>query len=286
MKDIVVIYHANCPDGFGGAYAAWKKFGDSADYIAGHHGTVPPEGLEEKEVYLIDYSYTKDTMLALEQKVKKLMVLDHHIGAKDATEAVREHVFDNDQSGAGLAWRYFHPAEPVPRMISYIEDADLFRDALPHTQEMSIFMSIQPREFPHYDRLAHLLQTEEGFREVCQTGESYGEYLGATCDFLAAKAEEVEFEGHHVFAVNVKGTQIMRDEIGIRLYRRQQRPFAIIWNEDSVARGFSMRGDGTVDLAKIAQKYGGNGHIGAASFRLPLDTPLPFTYIKNENPRV
>ena len=33
LKDIVVIYHAHCQDGFGSAYAAYQKFGDTATYI-------------------------------------------------------------------------------------------------------------------------------------------------------------------------------------------------------------------------------------------------------------
>ena len=32
-KNIVVLYHADCLDGFGAAYAAWEKFGDTAEYI-------------------------------------------------------------------------------------------------------------------------------------------------------------------------------------------------------------------------------------------------------------
>ena len=35
LKKIVVIYHDQCRDGFGAAYAAWKKFGDDASYIQG-----------------------------------------------------------------------------------------------------------------------------------------------------------------------------------------------------------------------------------------------------------
>lgn len=33
LKEIVIIYHAQCRDGLGSAYAAWKKFGDNASYI-------------------------------------------------------------------------------------------------------------------------------------------------------------------------------------------------------------------------------------------------------------
>ena len=40
--NISVLYHADCPDGFGGAYAAWKKFGDTAEYIPVKYGRTPP----------------------------------------------------------------------------------------------------------------------------------------------------------------------------------------------------------------------------------------------------
>ncbi|MBK8773051.1 MAG: hypothetical protein IPM06_21840 [Rhizobiales bacterium] len=39
MKPLV-IYHANCADGFGAAFAAWLRLGDSADYVACRYGEV------------------------------------------------------------------------------------------------------------------------------------------------------------------------------------------------------------------------------------------------------
>jgi uncharacterized protein len=278
-KNIVVLYHRNCPDGFGSAYAAWKKFGDEASYIAMAHGQEPPEGLEGKEVYMLDYSFKKDMLLEFEKKVRRLVVLDHHLGAKEAVESTKEHVFDNDRSGAGLSWRYFHPDTPVPRLIDYIEDNDINKNSLPGIREVTTFISIQPFEFGWFDKLAAQMQTDDGFRRIAERGDAYREYLASLCDYLATKAEEVEIDGHRVFAVNVQGSQLVRDEIGRRLSVVKDRPFTIIWCEDSRGRGFSMRGDESVDLAKLAQKYGGNGHKGAASFRTPLAAPLPFTYI-------
>ena len=38
-----VIYHAECTDGFGSAYAAWKLLGNRAEYHACKHGTPPPD---------------------------------------------------------------------------------------------------------------------------------------------------------------------------------------------------------------------------------------------------
>ena len=45
MERTIVAYHGNCPDGFGGAYAAWKKFGDTAEYLPLSYGKPVPEGL-------------------------------------------------------------------------------------------------------------------------------------------------------------------------------------------------------------------------------------------------
>ena len=39
----VVIYHANCNDGFGAAYSAWKLLGNRAEYHAASHGSPPPD---------------------------------------------------------------------------------------------------------------------------------------------------------------------------------------------------------------------------------------------------
>ena len=36
MKPLV-IYHANCADGFGAAFAAWRKLGDEAEYVPMDH---------------------------------------------------------------------------------------------------------------------------------------------------------------------------------------------------------------------------------------------------------
>ena len=48
----------------------------------------------------------------------------------------------------------------------------------------------------------------------------------------------------------------------------------------------SLRGDGSVDVAAIARKYGGNGHPNSAAFIVPLGAPLPFHAIHHhENPR-
>jgi len=276
MKDIIVIYHGQCPDGVGGAYAAYKKFGDTAEYIGGVRGEPVPQNLAGKEVYCIDFTYDKDTMLAIEKAAKRLVVLDHHIGVKDAIEAVREHVFDNDRSGTGIAWGYFHPDTPLPRLLAYIQEIDLWRFALPHSKEVSAYLGVVALDFASYDKLLPQFEDDATFAQIVEQGRAYNEYAEYLCEQTAANAELVEFEGHQVLAVN--SGRMMHSRIGNLLVKKRA-PFSIVWYRHHGRWHVSLRGDGSINLAELAQRHGGNGHHNAAGFTVPFDAPLPFKFL-------
>ena len=73
----VVIYHANCNDGFGAAYSAWKLLGNRAEYHAASHGAPPPD-VTGKRVVILDFSYDNATTKALIEQAEELWVIDHH----------------------------------------------------------------------------------------------------------------------------------------------------------------------------------------------------------------
>ncbi len=277
-KNIVVLYHANCPDGFGAAYSAWKKFDDNAIYTPAFHGEPVPEGLDDKEVYMVDFSYPKDILLDIQQHVSRLVILDHHIGAKESVESVREHVFDNDRSGAGIAWKYFHPEIPLPRLLAYIQDNDIWKHELPNYKEVGAFLSTTPlRDFKLFDALVERMQDDAEFKKIVEKGAAYAEYLEYLYETFINQAQEVEFDGHRVLAVNAP--RLIRSELGHRLAKTRA-PFSIVWYFDHDTWHLSLRGDGTIDLAALAQKYGGNGHYNASGIRVPFGERLPFTLIK------
>ena len=85
-KRIVVIYHGECFDGFGGAWAAWKKFGDRASYIPAFDRVDPPHGVRGKEVYLIDYTYPAKIIHKLIARNRSVTAIDHHISAEAAVK--------------------------------------------------------------------------------------------------------------------------------------------------------------------------------------------------------
>src|SRR5574341_894351 len=79
----VVLYHAECLDGFGSAWAIWKRF-PSARYVPVKHGFPPPPGLAGRHVVIVDFSYERATLQAIAQEAASLLVLDHHITAQQA----------------------------------------------------------------------------------------------------------------------------------------------------------------------------------------------------------
>ncbi len=86
-------------------------------------------------------------------------------------------------------------------------------------------------------------------------------------------AEEVEFEGYRVYAVNA--SRMFRSDLGHMLADKKG-PFAIIYYSYEGEWHYSLRGDGSIDLTEIVKKYGGSGHHDAAAFDLPADSPQPF----------
>lgn len=74
---VYILFHAHCPDGFGAAYAAWKRFGDQATYLPVRHGDSPPDMPAGSEVYIIDYAFKRPVLLELAAH-HTLKVLDHH----------------------------------------------------------------------------------------------------------------------------------------------------------------------------------------------------------------
>lgn len=280
-KDIVVIYHKKCPDGFGAAYAAWKKFGDKAQYIEmGYRGDLP-EGLEGKEVYILDFALEQPgAMDHLTKIAKRVVALDHHESSKELTEKAADHVFDMDRSGATIAWKYFHPDEPMPRLMMYLEDGDLYRNSLPETEEVFAYLVVQPDDFHVWDSIVHALDDDTERAALLAKATAYNEYFEQLCQISVEAAKKVRFEGHECYFATTSPSITLRSRVAHELYMKLP-PFALIVRAHPDGYGVSIRGNGTVDVAKIAAKFGGGGHPGSAGFFIPYGSVLPWVEVED-----
>lgn len=280
-KEIVILYHGKCPDGFAAAYAAWKKFGNNASYIPVDHGDAPPEGLGGREVYLVDFCYeTAEQMKALAEAAGRLVVLDHHESTKAFTESVPEHVYDKARSGATIAWSYFHPEAAIPNLMKYLEDGDLYHYALPETRDIFSYLLVLPFEFSAWDELMLGLENDSQRASILKKAKAYTEFFEALANSSVERAKKVRFEGYEVYFVATHPNITMKSYVGHELYTKLP-PFSLIVTAHPNGFGVSIRGDNTVDVSKIAEKYGGGGHPGSAGFFVPNGDVMPWIEVDN-----
>ncbi len=282
MERTVILYHGSCPDGFGAAYAAWKRFGEDAEYIALHRGDPLPEGLEGAHLFFVDFTYEQEHMDHFVSIAKTVTVLDHHSGMQDVVESMPAYVFDNNKSGAGIAWSYFNAALPLPKLLAFVQDDDLFLFKLPDTKAVLSYLTVHPFSFERWDELATTLEDDERGEVFLAKARAYAEYSTLLAESAADKAKLVEFEGYRVMFANAHPSKPMKSLVG-NLLAKSNPPFALVVSAHPKGFGVSIRGDGSVNVAAIAEKYGGNGHHDSAGFLIPVDGPMPWTLIEDED---
>ena len=272
----VCIYHAGCPDGFGAAWAAWQAWGEAGFYVArSHDDALEPADYAGDEVWFADIAPPLDAWRGLIEETERLVVLDHHVSARDrylsdpslaAAVAAHGHrvVFDLAHSGAALAWQHLHPDRPLPRLLAYIEDQDLWRWQLPGSREVNATLSSHLRSFDTWDRLA-----AASVESLVADGTPILRALRMEVDRALASVHPVRVGALVLDAVNAR-TQ--RAEIGHELAERRSfgTPAGIVYRVTGARVDVSIYSVGEFDVAALAATFGGGGHRNAAGFAVTL----------------
>jgi hypothetical protein len=188
LAPTVVLYHAECADGFGAAWALWRRF-PHARFVPVKHGVPPPDELKGERVVIVDFSYGRDLLETMARATDRLLVLDHHITAEKALAGLPYAYFDMKKSGAVLAWEWAHD-HPVPWLLDYIQDKDLWTWALPMSREINAAVASHPFDF-------HLWSSFKQ-KELEQEGRAILRYEQELVNKLAGQAVLVEFQGETV----------------------------------------------------------------------------------------
>lgn len=277
MKKILVLYHADCPDGFGAAWAAWKKFGKKAEYIAVYPRRLPEGEIKNKEIYVLDNSIRENDFKKLLAAKNRVIIIDHHKSSEEDVKRSPEYVFDLHHSGAVLAWQYFHPKKKVPLFLKYVEAIDLWKFNR-RILEITAYTHMQQYDFGVWSKIVKDLESGKKMNEYQKLGKVILAYEDAMVEKVIKKSELVSFAGHKALAVN-SSLKDLSSILGQTL-RKKLPPLGIVWYKEGDLLSVSLRGDGTIDVSQIAKKYGGGGHPNAAGFELPWTGKFPWKKIK------
>ncbi len=267
-NQIIVSYHAHCPDGMGAALSAYLKFRDTADYIPVSHTEEFPKALKEnlsgKTVYCLDYCPKQPDLLHLLSNAGKVVLLDHHDGVAARTSNLilagngLSGVVDTTHSGAVLAWKYFFPGKEVPILLRYIEDRDIWAWKMQGTEAIMAYVDSLPMDMITWQVL---VSPKTDIQEMIRYGESIVRYKRQLVEAALLNKRTVKFMGYEVLAVNTH--EWLASDVGNTL--SQGKPFAVVYYDLEGQRKFSLRSakDG-LNVRQLCEFYQGGGHVHAA----------------------
>jgi oligoribonuclease NrnB/cAMP/cGMP phosphodiesterase (DHH superfamily) len=275
---ILIIYHAECPDGFAAAYVAHKAMTeDPAHQVtcvpAAYQSGKVPEFEDGTTIFVVDFSFPKTVLADMAKRAAKIIVLDHHKSAQADLEGADivgvDIKFDMSKSGAVMAWEHFYPGMPVPPLLQYVQDRDLWHWKLPNSKEINAGLwRGTPREFTEWDSLFEL-DLEHAKDILLVKGQAIATSDTFFIESLCRKPQTMIVAGYKVPAVN---TPVLQSEIGHHLLQTNpDAPFAVAWSMDEKNQfSYSLRArTGGFDVSAVAKQFGGGGHAAAAGFRYP-----------------
>lgn len=287
-KPDIMLYHANCADGFGAAWAAWMRWGDAVEYIPVSYGQAPPD-VSGKQVLIGDFSYKRDQLADLSRNASSIVVLDHHKTAEEELSgynwggveplSLRQlppnmppciASFDMNRSGAVMTWQFCHPGEGVPLLLSLIEDRDLWRFTMQETKPFGVWLRCEPFSFQRWNELSTELEARQGLNRIMGEADAMQRFFDQKVGEIARLSRRGLLDGHEVPLCNCP--PMFASEVGHWLLdENPSAPFVACYSDQGKARGYSLRSrDDRMDVAEIAKKFGGGGHRNAAGFGVPL----------------
>lgn len=292
----IVVTHRGCSDGFCATAIAhlaihgeaWETLSeDDRKKTIQHFYTTEP-GAENvgKTVEYLATKYTSESMVkffdvAFEQKEFDLLlakfpnakVWDHHITTQKSCKEHPQLYFNNEKSGAMLAWDHYFPDRVAPALVQYVQDRDLWTFKLDNSKAIShwSFQTLRPR-IDDLGKWKSYLLSDNWIPTAKTVGETIISVNNRLMEDVKRNILLIKIAEHNVAMVN---SQVFRSELGNDLcIEHPECHYSLVWyhNANSGKVYVSLRSEKTnpnaADLSEIAKRYGGGGHKHAAGFEL------------------
>lgn len=269
MLDKILFYHKNCPDGYGSRWSFEKKFGKTMEYFPISHGEEPPD-VTGKDVWIADFSFSREKLLEMKSSAKSITLLDHHKTAKEKLSDLDFCHFDLSHSGAILSWYYCNGINTEPPMLlKYIEDQDLWKWQMPFAKEVIAVIDSYDYDFYTWDSLNLRLEDNEKFSSVLNEGSALLRQREKKIQEILAKKHQIQILNTKIWACN---SPVYQSDLCSKLLAEYGEDFSASYYFDGEGYVFSLRSEQSknFDVSEVAKKFGGGGHKNASGFRVKL----------------
>ena len=272
----LVIYHGRkCPDGFAAALAAWLFYGGRAEFLPLDHGDIQSvdalPALTGRAVYILDFSFSADILRGIEERAAKLVMLDHHKSAAEKLTGFGCRCgvvhFDMDKSGARLAWEFFYPGVPLPGLVRFVEDRDIWVWQYPESAGFLAALDMEPLDFARWAEIAAF--SPDQLSVFMARGQAMDEKFSKLAADIAEGAQPVTFNGQSGLMLNAPG--VFHSLIGNMLSEKSG-TFALMWHVGkSGGVKIGLRSQRSFNCIPLAESMGGGGHAQACGFKMGIE---------------
>lgn len=272
-------FHHNDLDGrcAGAVVAQYTQNYNQEDYFeVDYIKPLPIDKISDnEEVYIVDYSFKEDTVWQLDEILKKtqnVVWCDHHTSSLNLLKQRPElknikGLVQDKISGAALTYMYLYNCnfDSLPYCIKLVSDYDCWLHKYdPDTTKFKI--GIDTIEHNALNIIWHILFNEidrhSVLNDIIDKGNTVKQYIDQdNTQYRQTWAYESEIDGHKCLVINRKASSWIFGE------KVNEYPITMVWvfnGEKYIYSIYSI--DPNVDCSKIAEKFGGGGHKGAAGF--------------------
>lgn len=230
---------------------------------------------KDEQVYLVDYSFKDNTVWQLDEilkKTKNVVWCDHHTSSMNLLINRPElrripGIITDGISGAALIYMYLYDYDfdNCPMYVKYVSDYDCW--IYNYGDNTTYFkLGLEMKKFDALDKVWKSLEDEfkdiETLNKIIDDGKTIKTFIDMDNEqYLKSFGYESVIDGLPCYVVNKKSNSwIFGDKIN-------NYPIVIVYAFNGEKFSYSLFStDKNVDCSKIAEKYGGGGHKGAAGF--------------------
>lgn len=192
----------------------------------------------------------------------------------------------DQKSGAGLSWRYFH-GDKLPKLIRAIEDSDLY--VFNQEDTRAIITAFSGLDFTFRDSIKNgpvkiddlhrglnfLLEMEDDkkWEELRERGNYYLEHKQMIAEQIANNAYDllISKNGNKWMGQGVNCISVFTSDVGETIMNKKVlfKDFALMFQINPDCVKISLRSnDKNADVRELAELFGGGGHRNAAAFTM------------------
>ena len=268
---MLCIYHIADHDGKGSGAVVKSVFPEIELLGLNHDMEIPYDLIEKHEkVVVCDYALPVEYMFKLSETIDFTWI-DHHASVIDKYEEElakgRNPIKGLRQVGKAaieLCWEYFYTSKEVPLGIVLLAKNDLFDLSDPRVRPFEFAMQSFGVNTPDDKIWTELFENRLDIEEMIQDGQRILGWINVrNYRLVRSMAFESEIDGYKCICANMpQGYSSFYDSVENRDSYDVMINFYMNKNQKWNLSFYSSKKN--VDVSKIAAKFGGGGHRGAA----------------------